>query len=220
MGGSRPGSVSRAAAANLPSTQGEIRVIRLASNRGKGFAVRMGMMASRGEYLLMADADGATRIGDLERLERALVGPRGDAGWRNHQEGGGVHIVFGSRHHLKDEALATRSALRNVLMLGFHVIVWTLVGGPVHDTQCGFKLFHHSVGKRIFSSMHLQRWAFDVEIVVLARIFGYKIAEVPVTWIEMPGSKLNVATAAVSMLRDIVTVQVLYLLGVWRPSAA
>lgn len=186
---------------------GEVRIIKLLTNRGKGFAVRTGMLAARGQLLLMADADGATSIRDLERLERAL-GPKDDS----------PHIAFGSRHHLREEALNKRAWYRNVLMVGFHFAVWLLVGGNVKDTQCGFKLFKANVGKQIFASLHLYRWAFDIEVLILGSIFGKGVAEVPVTWVEMPGSKLNLLTGAVTMLRDMALVQVLYALGIWQPS--
>lgn len=185
----------------------ELRVMQLSKNRGKGFAVRAGMLVARGHLLLMADADGATSIRDLDRLEKAL-----DRCGEN-----GTQIVFGSRHHLKDEALTKRAWYRNFLMVAFHFVVSALVGGPIHDTQCGFKLFHASVGKHMFASLHLYRWAFDIELVIFARILGKRIAEVPVTWVEMPGSKLNLVTGATTMLRDIVLVQVLHFLGVWCP---
>eukprot|EP00434_Breviolum_minutum_P008790 symbB.v1.2.007750.t1/scaffold480.1/size253386/12 len=179
---------------------GEVRIIKLLGNRGKGFAVRTGMLAAR-------DADGATSIRDLERLERVL-GPKDDS----------PQIAFGSRHHLREEALNKRAWYRNVLMVGFHFAVWLLVGGSVKDTQCGFKLFKANVGKQIFASLHLYRWAFDIEVLILASIFGKGVAEVPVTWVEMPGSKLNLLTGAVTMLRDMALVQVLYALGIWQPS--
>lgn len=213
--GSRDGTYTAALASQTAREQpagrrgGELRVMQLSANRGKGFAVRAGMLAARGEFLLMADADGATSIRDVERLERAA----------DIRSGGRTEIVFGSRHHLRDDALTKRSFVRNMLMVGFHFIVWCLVGGPIHDTQCGFKLFHHSAGKHIFSSMHIYRWAFDIEIVILARILGKPIAEVPVTFVDMPGSKLNLVLDALTMLRDIVLVRALYIFGVWRPTA-
>jgi dolichyl-phosphate beta-glucosyltransferase len=198
-----------ASASSRKQSGGELRVIQLAANRGKGFAVRIGMLAARGTLMLMADADGATSIRDMERLERAM----------DCQSGGSTQIVFGSRHHLKDDALKKRSFVRNTLMVSFHFVVWCLVGGPIHDTQCGFKLFHASAGKHIFSSLHLFRWAFDIEIVILSRILGKSIAEVPVTFVDMPGSKLNLITGALTMLRDIVLLRLLYIFGVWRPTA-
>merc|ERR1719476_249973 len=135
----------------------------------------------------------------MERLEQAFERHGAD----------GTDIVFGSRHHLKDEALAKRSFIRNILMVGFHFVVWCLVGGPIHDTQCGFKMFRASTGKHLFASLHLFRWAFDIEVVILARILGKRVAEVPVTFVDMPGSKLNLVTGALTMLRDIVLVRCL-----------
>eukprot|EP00747_Dinoflagellata_sp_TGD_P167839 gnl/TRDRNA2_/TRDRNA2_193037_c0_seq1.p1 gnl/TRDRNA2_/TRDRNA2_193037_c0~~gnl/TRDRNA2_/TRDRNA2_193037_c0_seq1.p1 ORF type:complete len:329 (+),score=52.95 gnl/TRDRNA2_/TRDRNA2_193037_c0_seq1:43-1029(+) len=207
-------STYAAALAVRPSEQakvyGELRVLQLRQNCGKGFAVRAGMLVARGSLLLMADADGATSIRDLERLELALERHKAD----------GTQMAFGSRHHLQDDALRRRSWLRNVLMRGFHFVVWIFVGGHIRDTQCGFKLFHASVGKQIFASLHLYRWAFDTEIVVLAGLLGKNIAEVPVTFTDIPGSKLNLLTGSITMLRDIVLLRVLFLLGVWHPAVA
>jgi len=180
---------------------GEMRVIQLTANRGKGFAVKAGVLAARGQLLLMADADGATCIRDVERLEQALWKQSGDFG---------TQIAFGSRHHL--------SLAQSFLMLAFRLIVWLVVGGPVQDTQCGFKLFHAAVGKQIFNSLHLHGWAFDIEILILARFLNKKITEVPVTWVEIPGSKFNPTARTATMLRDIVLALALYMFKVWRPS--
>jgi dolichyl-phosphate beta-glucosyltransferase len=92
-----------------------------------------------------------------------------------------------------------------------------LIERHIHDTQCGFKLFRADVGKRLFSSLHLSGWAFDIELVLLARILRKRIAEVPVTWIEMPGSKLNLVCGHLTMLRDIVLLKLLYCCCIWRP---
>lgn len=188
---------------------GELRVVRLCANSGKGFAVKIGMLVARGELLLLADADGATSIRDVERLERSLLGFPKDVD-------PGPQIAFGSRHHLKQEARAKRSSHRNLLRSAFHAVVWLFVGGSLRDTQCGFKLFRAKVGKQIFASLHLSRWAFDIEVVLLARIFNREVVEVPITWVEMPGSKLNLLTGSVAMFRDIVLLQALYNMGIWR----
>ncbi|CAE7455434.1 ALG5 [Symbiodinium necroappetens] len=200
-------ALSASTAASL--RHGEVKIIQLLANRGKGFAVRAGMLAARGQLLLMADADGATSIRDLERLERSL-GAKDDA----------PHMAFGSRHHLRQEALNKRAWYRNVLMVGFQFAVWLLVGGVINDTQCGFKLFKANAAKRIFASLHIYRWAFDIEVLILSQIFGQGVAEVPVTWVEMPGSKLNLLTGALTMLRDMMLVRVLYGFGFWQPSVA
>jgi dolichyl-phosphate beta-glucosyltransferase len=200
---------------------GEVRVIQLAANSGKGFAVRAGMLAARGQLLLMADGDGATSIRDLERLERSL-GPSEATATATAAQGvqqQQVQIAFGSRHHLSDEAVTTRAWDGIVLLLGFHFGFWCVVGCDISDTQCGFKLFRAHVGKQIFASLHLYRWAFDIEVMILARLLGAGIAEVPVTWVEMPGSKLNLLTGAITMLRDMALVQALYAWGIWQPAA-
>eukprot|EP00933_Yihiella_yeosuensis_P033654 TRINITY_DN27309_c0_g1_i1.p1 TRINITY_DN27309_c0_g1~~TRINITY_DN27309_c0_g1_i1.p1 ORF type:complete len:359 (+),score=47.93 TRINITY_DN27309_c0_g1_i1:70-1077(+) len=202
-------------------TGGELRVMKLTSNRGKGFAVRAGMLTARGQWLLMADADGSTSIRDLERLERALNVPVSMHGAsRAAAQDASPEIAFGSRHHLQnlsDDVVAKRSWYRSALALGFRLVTNMIVGGSVKDSQCGFKLFRSGIGKQIFASLHLYRWSFDVEIIMLAQCYGKSIAEVPVTWVEMPGSKLNVLMGAMTMLRDLILMQVLYALGMWQP---
>lgn len=188
---------------------GGLRVLRFGGNTGKGFVTRAGMLVARGRLLLLADADGATRIGDLERLERALDPRRG---------GEGVHAVFGSRHHLREELMARRSPLTRFLVSAFPWLSWALVGGHLHDTQCGFKLFRADAARQIFASLHLTTWAFDVEVVLLAQLLGRRIAEVPVTWIDIPGSTFDEVLGTLSMMRDVVFMRALYALGVWRPS--
>ena len=155
-------------------------VVRLPKNRGKGGAVKEGVLRSRGAYVLLADADGATDIRDHASLEaRALAGD--------------CAVVCGSRAHLVDTAVvARRSVIRNILMRGFHAVV-QVVGGVegVRDTQCGFKLFRRREALVLFKQLHLERWAFDVEILYVAFALRYRVAEVPVTWTEVPGSKID-----------------------------
>ncbi|KAF4688951.1 dolichyl-phosphate beta-glucosyltransferase [Perkinsus olseni] len=182
----------------------DTRVVGLARNMGKGAAVRYGVRCSRGRRILMVDADGATRIDDLDRLEEVM------------NKDPGVAATFGSRDHLRaTDAVAKRSPIRNVLMAGFHFIVWLMVGTSIRDTQCGFKLFTRDAARDIFSSLHLNRWAFDIEIVLLARFMGLRVVEVPVNWTEIPGSKLHIVTASLQMLRDIASVRIFYGIGLW-----
>ncbi len=113
------------------------RVLTLAENRGKGGAVREGVMRARGERILFADADGATKFADLEKLEARL----------EEQEGG---VVCGSRAHLEKESIANRSFFRTFLMVGFHVFVSVFGVRSVRDTQCGFKLFARQAAASCF----------------------------------------------------------------------
>jgi len=185
----------------------DIRVVTLEKNVGKGGAVRHGMLYGGGERLLMADADGASKIEDLEALWKKMdeIAPNDVPG-----------LVVGSRAHLvKSEAVVKRSFLRNVLMYGLHTVLQTVGVGHIRDTQCGFKLFSRSAAQQIFPAQHLPTWIFDVELLLLAKQLGIPVAEVPIEWHEVAGSKLNVVTASVQMLRDLLIVRANHLLGRW-----
>ncbi len=183
-----------------------VYALRLRKNSGKGGAVRAGVLNAVGDQVLMVDADGATRFSDIENLEKA------------YDPSTGVEVVFGSRHKLEhSEAVQKRHPLRNLLMYGFHMAVVLIIGTDIKDTQCGFKLFSRESAKLLFKSLHLQRWAFDTEIVLLCRVLNFRIAEIDVTWTEIEGSKLNPAVAAIQMLRDMVLLRMLYSLNIWKP---
>ncbi|KAF8972761.1 glycosyltransferase family 2 protein, partial [Flammula alnicola] len=188
----------------------DIKVVTLEHNVGKGGAVRHGMLYAGGERLLMADADGASRIEDLEELWKSMdtIAPNKTPG-----------VVVGSRAHLvKSEAVVKRSFLRNVLMYGLHTILRIVGVGHIRDTQCGFKLFSRSAAQQIFPSQHLPTWIFDVELLLLAKQLHIPVAEVPIEWHEVAGSKLNVVTASVQMLRDLLIVRANHILGRWSAS--
>ena len=182
-----------------------VRVMKLPHNQGKGGAVQQGMLHARGEWLLMVDADGATRISDVEALERgAKRVQRGD-----------LAVAVGSRAHLADDAVATRAWYRNVLMYGFHFLVSTLCVRDVRDTQCGFKLFSRSAARRLFALQHLRRWCFDVELLFLAQRLGIPVVEVPVNWQEIPGSKIRLLESSLLMGRDLIIIRACYAAGIW-----
>jgi len=185
-----------------------LRVNTLVKNVGKGGAVRRGVLCSRGRYILMADADGATLFSDLEKLEQKM--PQLEA------EGQG--IVVGSRaayqQHEKDSV--QRAWYRNITQVGFHVLVDTLCVRGIKDTQCGFKLFTRAAAQRLFFNLHIERWAFDVELLYLAQKLRVPIGEVGVNWQEIDGSHLSVMAASLQMFKDIVRVPLLYTLGFWR----
>lgn len=188
----------------------KIRLLRLPRNRGKGFAVKQGMLRARGHFLLMVDADGATELHTgFESLERSLVPiitPNSHRG-----------IAVGSRAHLVDDAVAKRNWLRNFLMFGFHFLV-SFVSNirNVKDTQCGFKLFTRQSAKECFFNQHIDRWCFDIELLSIAQRFHTPIVEVPVNWREIPGSKLNVTTASITMLRDLLLIRLFYMTNLWK----
>ncbi|RDX92016.1 Dolichyl-phosphate beta-glucosyltransferase [Mucuna pruriens] len=193
-------------------TVDKVRVILLGRNHGKGEAIRKGMLHSRGELLLMLDADGATKITDLEKLENQIQA----VAKREYHNGDSSEsdprfrisdipvVVFGSRAHLEEKAIATRKWYRNFLMKGFHLV-------------CGFKMFTRAAARKLFSNVRLKRWCFDVELVFLSKWFRIPISEISVNWSEIPGSKVNLLSIP-NMLWELVLMTVGYRTGMWRIS--
>ena len=150
-----------------------VRLLNLHANSGKGAAVRKGANRARGRYVLMADADGATRFADVAALLAAA-----DALVASDGTGAGAAFAIGSRAHMGDSGGAgggvQRSGLRSLLMWGFHTYMSVMIGGAggIRDTQCGFKLFTRPAAVALFGALHIERWAFDVELVFLAAQLG------------------------------------------------
>jgi dolichyl-phosphate beta-glucosyltransferase len=101
-------------------------------------------------------------------------------------------------------------------MHGFHLLVDIVAGVPIKDTQCGFKLFNRSITCPIFANQHLMRWAFDVELLYMAGQLRIPMVEVPVHWVEIPGSKVSLIESAVTMFRDLIAIRVCYATGMWK----
>uniref|UniRef100_H3ANK8 Dolichyl-phosphate beta-glucosyltransferase n=1 Tax=Latimeria chalumnae TaxID=7897 RepID=H3ANK8_LATCH len=186
----------------------KVRVLTLVKNRGKGGAVRMGVLSSRGRKILMADADGATMFADIEKVE---VGLEDLKPWPNE-----MAISCGSRAHLEKESIAQRSVFRTFLMYGFHFLVWFLCVKGIRDTQCGFKLLTREAALQTFSSLHVERWAFDVELLYIAQCLKIPLAEVAVKWTEIEGSKMVPFWSWLQMGRDLLFIRLRYLTGAWK----
>ncbi|PIK47637.1 Dolichyl-phosphate beta-glucosyltransferase [Apostichopus japonicus] len=185
-----------------------VRVLTLTKNRGKGGAIRLGMLSARGRALLFADADGATEFKDLVKLEESLK--------KINQNQDSRALVCGSRAHLQDEAVAQRSSFRTILMYGFHFFVWFLCVRSIKDTQCGFKLMTRNAAAVLFSNMHVNRWAFDVELLYIAQYLGIPMDEVAVNWQEIEGSKIIPIFSWAQMGKDILFIRLRYTLGFWK----
>ena len=163
---------------------------RLGENRGKGFAVRAGMRAARGALRLMADADGATPIAEVKRLEAAILA--------------GADLAVGSRA-LHDPSVRREVHLhRKVSGEIFNFFAQRLGVGNVKDTQCGFKLLRGPVAAVLFDELETEGFGFDVELLLLARHRGYRIIEVAINWADQPGSKVDVLRDGPRMLGQIV----------------
>jgi len=183
----------------LSAAADEVRLIRLAANRGKGYAVRTGVVNARGRLILFADADGATPIAELERLEAAL-----DAG---------ADVAIGSRALHGSGVRIAAKVYRRLMGRLFHQLVRVFTVKGIQDTQCGFKLFRADVGHDLFSRMRMNGFSFDVEVLLMAQRQGYRIAEVPVNWTHQPGSKVNLVLDSLRMARDLFIIRARALRG-------
>ncbi|KAJ5794816.1 Dolichyl-phosphate beta-glucosyltransferase [Penicillium paradoxum] len=190
---------------------GTIRVVSLTHNRGKGGAVTHGMRHVRGQYVVFADADGASKFDDLGKLVGSC---------RDVEDARGRGVAVGSRAHMVgSEAVVKRSKLRNFLMHSFHLILWLMTPpktATVKDTQCGFKLFSRNALPYIVPYMHSEGWIFDVEMLMLAEFARIPVAEVPVGWREVKGSKLNVLRDSIGMAWGLAVLRAAWSLGVYR----
>jgi dolichyl-phosphate beta-glucosyltransferase len=145
-----------------------VRVLQNQGNRGKGYSVRRGMLAARGARRLMTDADLSTPIGELEKLEAALRD--------GHDVAIGSRAVRGARIEVR------QPWYRENLGRVFNLLVQLAVLPGLKDTQCGFKLFTAAAAAQAFGRSRLDGFAFDVEVLYLARRAGRRIIEIPVVW--------------------------------------
>ncbi|KAM3717564.1 Dolichyl-phosphate beta-glucosyltransferase [Dirofilaria immitis] len=190
--------------------KGKVRVLKLKKNLGKGGAVRRGVLCARGSLIMFADADGATKFADFQYLEEHLLDLIALNGCISKKRANFDWIIpaiaIGSRSHMEKKSIATRSLARTFLMIGFHVIVYIFTVRTVRDTQCGFKLFTRGAVSKLFPLLHIERWAFDVELLFLAEQFNIPIREVPVTWHEVDGSKIVPVISWIQMGRDLMLI--------------
>lgn len=152
-----------------------VRVLRLPHNRGKGAAVREGMLAGTGDLLLMYDADGATPIDEITALHDAMFRDKAD-------------IVIGSR--VDPSTSVSMQSYRRVIGRFYHALCAGLHPG-IRDAACGCKLFTRAAARDLFTRQTIDRFAFDIEVLSLALQRGYRVAEVPVRWTAVEKSKVR-----------------------------
>jgi dolichyl-phosphate beta-glucosyltransferase len=166
-------------------------------NRGKGHAVRMGMLAARGALRLFADADGSTPIEEIERL-------------RYQVERCGADVAIGSRAQASAEVQRVVKRHRWLIGQCFRFLRQLFLQVGVMDSQCGFKLFTARAAESLFAVARLDGFAFDVEILYLAVRAGMVIREVAVNWFDSPATRVNLWLDPIQMLRDTVRIQRLH----------
>lgn len=193
-------AVARRAAvsAGLPLT-----VLVHPENRGKGAAIRTGVLASSGDPVLVSDADLSTPLAEWSKLaDRLAENP----------------VAIGSRA-IDGDLVRKRQPLYRVLLgKGGNKIIRLFTVPGIQDTQCGFKLFRGDVARELFESARINRFAWDVEVLFLARRRGYSIAEVPVLWFNSPESKVSVWRDTPKTLWDVMRIRWMHR-GDVRPGA-
>jgi len=176
-----------------------VRLVR-ESRPGKGAAVRTGMLAAQGELALFSDADLSCPIEEERKLREALSA--------------GYDVAIASRRLPGSDA--ERTAERKLMSLLFNWIVQIIALPGISDSQCGFKGFRREAAGRIFRAGMIDGWAFDVEILFLARHMGCRIAEIPVRWRQVGDSKIRAFGDAARMVRDMLRMRWNWARGVYR----
>ena len=161
------------------NSNGNIKILENISNRGKGYAVRNGIMQATGDYILFMDADNSTRIFELERML---------PGFKD-----GYDIVIGSRRlkNIPGDIVISQPSYRHILGEIYIFLSRLFFKIGVRDYNCGFKMFRNDVAMKIFSKQRMNDWSFDLETLFLAEKYNFKIKELPVNWKHCEGSKVR-----------------------------
>jgi dolichyl-phosphate beta-glucosyltransferase len=192
-------AVARQALSGFPNGQ----LIAYRPNRGKGHAVRTGIVATHGQYVLFTDADLSTPIEEVERAFGLLAQ--------------GHDMVLGSR--AAGDVRVRQPLYRRLATKLFNVARDLIVGRTgVVDSQCGFKLFRGDVARDVFARQRVDRFMFDAETLFVAGRLGYRYVEMPVAWADVPGSKVRVVRGALEMLPELLSIRLRH--GYLRPRDA
>lgn len=172
----------------------KLHTIKIRRNRGKGYAVKRGLLRSAGKTCLFIDADGSIDPDEIEKNLRYISDE-------------GYDIFIGSRKLKSKEQVLEAKLYRKIMGALFNLMVRTFLFKNIKDTQCGFKMFRREVVAPLFARSHIRGFGFDVEILYLAHKMGYKIKEGPISWHHMTGSTLNLFTDSAAMFFNIFQVR-------------
>jgi dolichyl-phosphate beta-glucosyltransferase len=189
------GSRDRTAEAARAALAGRVpsRVIRREKNRGKGASVKEGVLAASGEVILFSDDDLSTPIEEFDKLLAALRA--------------GADVAIGSRALPGSDVRVRQRRPRELMGKAFNLLVRLLVLKGYRDTQCGFKAFRREAAMDLFSRLQTTGFGFDVEVLVLCRELGCRVAEVPVVWSDSPPSRVRFIRGSLAMLRDLLRIR-------------
>jgi dolichyl-phosphate beta-glucosyltransferase len=188
----------------ISKNYGQLKVLGDHINRGKGYAVKTGVLNSHGKYVLFSDADLSTPIEELDNLYKFIED--------------GYEVILGSRNidigKVKIKQPPYRRFLGNILRIYHNIVVFHK--NPPSDTQCGFKLFTRKAAYFLFNKQKINGGMFDIEIIYLARKYKMKVMEVPVVWINDPDSKINLVKCIIFDPIDLIKIRINDLFGKYK----
>ncbi len=179
---------------NYKKRNTHIKLLRNEVNRGKGYAVKKGIFEANGKYLFFSDADLSTPIEEVEKLLKWLEQ--------------GYDVAIGSRGLPESEIETHQPWYRETMGRIFNLLVQAIVMRGIKDTQCGFKCFKKEVALNLFRQQKIDGFAFDTEILFLARKHNYKIREVPIRWINSPITRVHPIYSSFQMLKDLMRIKI------------
>ena len=179
-----------------------LRLLENPGNKGKGYAVRHGMMEASGDVLLLTDADLSAPIYEANKLFAAITA--------------GADVAIGSRWLDSDSQTKRQSPIRQLGGRVFNILNRVFLGLQLKDTQCGFKAFTREAAKSIFPVTRIDRWGWDPEVLYLAGKLGFKVAEVPVEWAHDERSKISPIRDGIGIVRDMLRVRRFAFLGYYK----
>ena len=183
----------------------QVKLISYKPNKGKGYAVKRGVLNSKGDYVLFSDADLSAPIEELENLMKWV------------QKGN--DFVFGSRGMDESKVKVPQRLYRRVFAclakIYVHLLMFTFTKCP-KDTQCGFKLFTRKSANFLFKRIKTDGGMFDIELIYLAKKFGIKTKEIPVIWMDKPDSKINFIKCVMFDPIDLIKIRIRDFLGMYN----
>lgn len=190
---------TRTIAEQLSQSFLRVHVMSYEKNRGKGYAVKTGMLAAHSDFIFYMDADGSTSVRELLKFLPLF--------------GRGADIVIGSRYMPQSSVEVEQPIYRRLLGRFANALIQLLILPGIHDSQCGFKGFTRSAAHTVFSKQTIDRWGFDFEILTIARAHRFIIQEVPVRWLDSHGSRVRPLRAALKTLAELMKVTYKLYLG-------
>jgi glycosyltransferase involved in cell wall biosynthesis len=175
-------------------SSGRLRLIENPGNRGKGYAIRNGMLQATGDIVLFYDADLATPTSEIVKVISPIAENRYD-------------VVFGSRALDRSLIGTHQSALRETIGKAGNLIQFALTGLNFKDTQCGFKAFRREAAQTVFPLQQIDGFGFDPEILFIAKKQGWRLLETPVRWNHVEGSKVNPIGSPIKVLMEVSTIR-------------